>query len=529
MIERRNHSFRDTLRFSFCIKGAGYFSYRGIPGRSGFALLVAIYFGMSASNAFADGVHTFEFVHGKQLYQGNFRYEFTFPEFTLLENVYHFHIATGRPDPINLKISELRWIDWPDSLGIPPQLVLTSKHASNTNAFLTNSESIDFFEFAGRGAKTGSFDILMEVAFPDHSVKIKKPLNLAFNITFSPSDNSLENKEPTKNSSPYSGKIPAEKNEIIPPGQSQDYLTGLLVGSIVIITLLSFLAFLLFRSKRKRKRASNILNRHEKPSPKVPVLEINIPEPEVVIEAVEESSPVIMEVAEPIVNLPREEPQHFIQIKRKEKPPVLSVENFRQVLPTRGRFLKLDLNDLWSDSSVGNVFLAVDFISDISSFLRGYHAPMDSEMAGNKPEIGGMIMGTCAYDDRIRQFMVAAEKFIPIQSNNLSPYSLEFSVDSLATELGYIQDLHPDLRLVGWFHTHPGHGLFLSKQDLQLHEGHFRDAYQFAMEIDSMTPGLDTAFFTRKGDNRLNNKDRLRPGRQWFSWKKIDEFRREEI
>lgn len=41
-----------------------------------------------------------------------------------------------------------------------------------------------------------------------------------------------------------------------------------------------------------------------------------------------------------------------------------------------------------------------------------------------------------------------------------------------------IRQAHPELRMVGWFHTHPGHGIFLSSQDWDLHLRKFAPAQQ---------------------------------------------------
>ena len=47
----------------------------------------------------------------------------------------------------------------------------------------------------------------------------------------------------------------------------------------------------------------------------------------------------------------------------------------------------------------------------------------------------------------------------------------------------------PAMDVIGWFHTHPGHGLFLSNSDLSVQK-HFSQPYQIAMEIDSLTERL---------------------------------------
>lgn len=46
---------------------------------------------------------------------------------------------------------------------------------------------------------------------------------------------------------------------------------------------------------------------------------------------------------------------------------------------------------------------------------------------------------------------------------------------------------YPDLRVVGWFHTHPGFGIFLSGRDLFIHHHFFNLPWQIAYVVDPVT------------------------------------------
>ena len=52
----------------------------------------------------------------------------------------------------------------------------------------------------------------------------------------------------------------------------------------------------------------------------------------------------------------------------------------------------------------------------------------------------------------------------------------------------HIQDVmdksYPDMRILGWYHTHPGHGIFLSDMDLFIHKNFFAQAWQIALVVD---------------------------------------------
>jgi proteasome lid subunit RPN8/RPN11 len=89
------------------------------------------------------------------------------------------------------------------------------------------------------------------------------------------------------------------------------------------------------------------------------------------------------------------------------------------------------------------------------------------------PEVGGFLFGHFKKIDNTN-FITYIEKFLPAKKIDFnSPVLLEFGtqvmleVDDFATQ-------NPDLMLVGWFHTHPGHGPFLSDTDLFTHDGFFK-------------------------------------------------------
>src|SRR3954468_7265776 len=52
----------------------------------------------------------------------------------------------------------------------------------------------------------------------------------------------------------------------------------------------------------------------------------------------------------------------------------------------------------------------------------------------------------------------------------------------------HIQDVmdrqYPDMRILGWYHTHPGHGIFLSDMDLFIHKNFFSLPWHLAFVFD---------------------------------------------
>ena len=57
---------------------------------------------------------------------------------------------------------------------------------------------------------------------------------------------------------------------------------------------------------------------------------------------------------------------------------------------------------------------------------------------------------------------------------------------------------HPDQKILGWYHTHPGFGIFLSKMDLFIHENFFNLPWQTAFVHDPKS-GEEGLFVWRKG------------------------------
>ena len=208
--------------------------------------------------------------------------------------------------------------------------------------------------------------------------------------------------------------------------------------------------------------------------------------------------------------------------KREEKGGRLTGDEFRKVL-SDGKYAFLDLNELWPDSAIKELYVSKECIKDLGSFLKEENLDkVVTEMEGAIPEVGGFLMGYHQLNES-GHIRVTMDEFVPFIPEYHDVFKIEIGTATLVQELGDAQDTHPDKDVIGWFHTHPGHGLFLSNSDLSV-QRHFPQKYQIAMEIDSLTDTLDTAFFTRKIDGTINNVEHRKKGASWFSWKKIEKI-----
>ena len=171
----------------------------------------------------------------------------------------------------------------------------------------------------------------------------------------------------------------------------------------------------------------------------------------------------------------------------------------------------MDLGTIFGSSKVGKVYLSEGTIGQITQWVEEslQHMPV--------PEVGGLLLGRVGESTPDR-YTLMVEQFVGAKEVNFnSPVLLDFG-EQVLLEMDHIQDQHPDLINVGWFHTHPGHTPFLSGQDLSSHSGFFQKPFQVAIVLDSLTTGYDTGIFSQKESGEMNNKeDRT----TWISWKTL--------
>ncbi len=96
-------------------------------------------------------------------------------------------------------------------------------------------------------------------------------------------------------------------------------------------------------------------------------------------------------------------------------------------------------------------------------------------------ELGGFLVGGVFEDERkyieIRHFLPATDA-----SSNVASLKIDYDVWSQLHRR--LEQQHPNDILVGWHHTHPGHGVFLSGYDRFIHRNYFDQPWHVAMVVD---------------------------------------------
>ena len=96
-------------------------------------------------------------------------------------------------------------------------------------------------------------------------------------------------------------------------------------------------------------------------------------------------------------------------------------------------------------------------------------------------EIGGFLLGQTDEDEEL---CVEIKHFLPASQTESHTASLTFTHDTWSAMSREVEARFPDQSVVGWHHTHPGLGVFLSGYDLFIHRNFFSAPWQMALVVD---------------------------------------------
>jgi proteasome lid subunit RPN8/RPN11 len=119
--------------------------------------------------------------------------------------------------------------------------------------------------------------------------------------------------------------------------------------------------------------------------------------------------------------------------------------------------------------------------------------------ASPRVEICGVLVGDVYRDDTGAYLLV--EHIIEGAASTGSAGQVTFTADTWQHIQVLMDKQFPDKRIVGWYHTHPGHGIFLSEMDVFLHESFFGLPWQVALVYDPRS-GDEGIFGTEAGHSK---------------------------
>ncbi len=140
------------------------------------------------------------------------------------------------------------------------------------------------------------------------------------------------------------------------------------------------------------------------------------------------------------------------------------------------------------DKSDLPIFVNLDVMRDMEGHAR----------TNMHVELGGVLLGGKFVDEQGQSFVVVREA-LRAEHYEATRGSFKFTHDTWAQITRDREQFPDDLHLVGWYHTHPDWGVFLSGMDMFICDNFFNDSLDVALVIDPC-----------RGD------------RGWFFWNEVE-------
>jgi proteasome lid subunit RPN8/RPN11 len=116
-------------------------------------------------------------------------------------------------------------------------------------------------------------------------------------------------------------------------------------------------------------------------------------------------------------------------------------------------------------------------------------------------EVGGVLVGHWCLGPQHEQFVVI-EHALPARHTRQGGSFVTFTSESLLDFHDQIDTSFKGMLTVGWYHTHPGMGIFMSHYDLWLHRHFFPEPWQVALVVEPVAAAA--GFFVRQRQDVLD-------------------------
>ncbi|MDD4185188.1 MAG: Mov34/MPN/PAD-1 family protein [Candidatus Methanomethylophilaceae archaeon] len=96
-------------------------------------------------------------------------------------------------------------------------------------------------------------------------------------------------------------------------------------------------------------------------------------------------------------------------------------------------------------------------------------------------EVMGLLIGRIYEDDKGEYAVVEDAVTSKLESDRAM---VRFDRDDMSALVDAIDGMPPGTDIVGWYHSHPGYGCFMSETDVRTQDGLFGGACGFALVVD---------------------------------------------
>lgn len=144
---------------------------------------------------------------------------------------------------------------------------------------------------------------------------------------------------------------------------------------------------------------------------------------------------------------------------------------------------QIDTND--------SVQLPLNFLSfgeiendDVKVYIKQdvYKALEKLSASDTTKELGSIILGD--YSEELGKTHVIISDYVEAKYTDASASTLTFTHETWDYVHREHERLYPQKKIIGWQHTHPNYGIFLSNYDMFIHENFFNMPFQIAYVID---------------------------------------------
>ena len=97
-------------------------------------------------------------------------------------------------------------------------------------------------------------------------------------------------------------------------------------------------------------------------------------------------------------------------------------------------------------------------------------------------ESGGMLVGSII--EEFGKTNIVISGFIEAKYTEATPTTLTFTHETWEYVHSVMDKKYPDAKILGWIHTHPDFGIFLSEYDMFIQQNFFSEDYQIAYVVD---------------------------------------------
>lgn len=99
-------------------------------------------------------------------------------------------------------------------------------------------------------------------------------------------------------------------------------------------------------------------------------------------------------------------------------------------------------------------------------------------------EVGGALVGDWCQDEQTGEQYIVVKHVLPARYTKQGAVYLTFTQNTIIDFHAQIEKRFEGEKIIGWFHTHPRMGVFLSHYDTFLHHNFFPEPWQVALVVE---------------------------------------------